>query len=885
MKKILTVSVVLAAATGLTATFRDPGPDNAPRTWFHMIGGNVSRPGLTADLEAIAGAGIGGIQFFHGSGTPWPRTDEQIQCLSATWDDLVRFTADECRRVGLTFDMQNCPGWSMCGGPWIPHEKAMRRLVCFEPGRKPRFRADDDYRELFTLTFPRPAGFGEPNHQPVSVTGRRDERLFDFGKPVTVRSLTLPNPSRAGIHAWAYEPGVTFILQAETAHGWRTISTREMPRDAWQDDQALTFAVPETTAAKWRLTVRHRHGFGRFQPVFSPVARLDNWQALAGWCFRDFKAKGTPAVFGAPAHAEKATLVFGHVNMKRRNAPAPREATGWECDKLDPLGANAMFDAYIGRLAKGPLAGRLRGLLIDSWECGCQNWTWKMEEHFERLNGYALRPHLPAVFGYPVADAATTEKFLRDWRRTLSRLVEDNFYGTLAKRAHELGLTVQFETAFSDVVPGDALRYWKYADIPMCEFWQPHGNAGGYVYSDDFKPVRPCVSAAHVYGKPRVAAEALTSFSLTWDENFQRFKDDADYHLFRGVTHLVFHTYTHNPQTGERFLPPGTSFGRAIGTPFLRGQTWWRFMPQLTAYLSRCTYMLERGKPVVDVLWMLGDDTPYRPPENAPFPAGYKYDYCNADALVTRAAAKDGRIVFPDGMSYTALWIPDGTFLLPETEAKVAALAKGGAKVIRGQLAIDWPSQLDKLGFRPTEWYQRRDGKEDIFFVRLPGGETAFVTVADGKKTVLDPITGETRAAWRETLAARPTRPLSFAPVQTYPAWATARTYRAVVESTAPAARPVILSLGRVRDWAEVFVNGKKAAVLWCAPYVCDLTPLLKKGTNEVTVTVTSTWFNRLVRDASLPEKDRRTWVIAGPRKDAPLREAGLLGPATLTAD
>jgi hypothetical protein len=48
---------------------------------------------------------------------------------------------------------------------------------------------------------------------------------------------------------------------------------------------------------------------------------------------------------------------------------------------------------------------------------------------------------------------------------------------------------------------------------------------------------------------------------------------------------------------------------------------------------------------------------------------------------------------------------------------------------------------------------------------------------------------------------------------------------------------------------------------------------------------VTSTWFNRLVRDASLPEKDRRTWVIAGPRKDAPLREAGLLGPATLTAD
>ena len=35
-----------------------------PQTWFHLIGGNVSKDGITADLEAIARAGIGGIQFF-----------------------------------------------------------------------------------------------------------------------------------------------------------------------------------------------------------------------------------------------------------------------------------------------------------------------------------------------------------------------------------------------------------------------------------------------------------------------------------------------------------------------------------------------------------------------------------------------------------------------------------------------------------------------------------------------------------------------------------------------------------------------------------------------------------------------------------------------------
>lgn len=65
-----------------------------PETWFHIIGGNASKEGLTADLEAIRDAGLSGIQFFHGGGhsgvTPWPGLeDRQIPCLSAAWDDLT----------------------------------------------------------------------------------------------------------------------------------------------------------------------------------------------------------------------------------------------------------------------------------------------------------------------------------------------------------------------------------------------------------------------------------------------------------------------------------------------------------------------------------------------------------------------------------------------------------------------------------------------------------------------------------------------------------------------------------------------------------------------------------------------------------------------------
>jgi hypothetical protein len=65
-------------------------------------------------------------------------------------------------------------------------------------------------------------------------------------------------------------------------------------------------------------------------------------------------------------------------------------------------------------------------------------------------------------------------------------------------------------------------------------------------------------------------------------------------------------------------------------------------MPDFNNYLARCTYMLERGKPVSDVLWYLGDELDHKPDQNADFPAGYKYDYCNPDVLLNRLKVTDG---------------------------------------------------------------------------------------------------------------------------------------------------------------------------------------------------------------------------------------------------
>ncbi|MBO7721869.1 MAG: hypothetical protein J6T01_05640 [Kiritimatiellae bacterium] len=856
MKKTIVAAAFAACSAAAAAS------EYSPEAWFHFIGGNASKEGIVADLDAIKEAGIGGVHFFHGGwkgGTLWPGVKESMPCLSEKWEDLVAFLAGECAKRGIAFKMQNCPGWSMSGGPWVPVERAMRKLVCFEPGKEPKWDKDDDYREIGAVTFP----VGETLVEQVC-------------------SVTFPNPQQI-CHHWAYEPDAELLIYEDGKEVFR----RRCPQGAWQDSAGMTFVLPRRlnpVMHKLRAEVHSRHCDAReVKVVFGrQTGILDDWESKAALGLREFRMTrdDTPVNFDL-----KKTLVFGHVNAKRVNGPAPGEATGWECDKMDRRGCEANWSGYIGKLAAGPLkGGMLKGVTVDSWECSVQSWTWKMESEFKRLNGYELREWLPALFGYILVSPAATERFLLDWRRTCSRLIEDNYYGAMADIAHRNGMTIQFETAFGDVINGDILRYWKYADEPMCEFWSPFRNDEGFVGSHDFKPIRPCVSAAHIYGKKRVTAESFTSFKLTFNESMQELKENANRHFARGLTHIVFHTFTHNPVVGGK--PPGSSFGNAIGTPFLRLQPWWKYMPCFTAYLERCGRQLERGKPVVDILRYLGDDFNHKPGERGDlFENRYKYDYLNNDALMTRADVRGGRIVFPDGMSYRVLWLPSGTFLLPETKARLDELEKKGARIIRGPFKPDWPSPLESIGRTGKDlwWYQRRDGDEDVFFISELDGRSQFLVGRGGAWTSLDPVSGETKPCDpKSRVRAKPPRVTALAakPREDYPIGATERIYD--IEFDLDEVSPATLDLGRVCHWATVKVNGTVAAKLWCKPFGCDVTRLLRRGRNVVEVSVTSTIYNQLVVDAGKPEADRATWTICGPGADAPFAEAGLVGPVTL---
>ena len=385
-----------------------------------------------------------------------------------------------------------------------------------------------------------------------------------------------------------------------------------------------------------------------------------------------------------------------------------------------------------------------------------------------------------------------------------------------------------------------------------------------------------------------MSAEALTSFELTFDENFNDWKKIIDKHFARGVTHIVFHTFTHNPIVGGK--PPSSSFGRKIGSPFLRDQTWWAYMKHFSKYIERCGEELERGSPAVDILMYLGDDVNHKPSERELlFGNRYKYDYLNFDALATRLEVKDGKLVFPDGMSYRVLWIPEGTYLLPATEKRFFELEAKGARIVRGDFKPDWPSPLYALLGRDASdvagWYQRRDGEREIFFVVEKDGRSGFYHIDDSGISFYDPVSGKVGPAGRTLRNGTAKKEnVALSPMRAYLPRDTERVYSGTVEIMADADK-VVLDLGEVKSWATVFVDDRKVADLWCAPYSCDITPFVKKGgVARIRVEVVSTWYNALVEDAKNPVKERKTWTKFGPDENAQIRKAGLLGPVSLTS-
>ena len=140
LNKHITVVISLVASIPSFAqkdTFNEmaitPQDQHKPLIIWQWMDGLVTKEGITRDLEAFKEAGLAGMQNFQIGGPQQMRIGNPENAIgSENWKNLLRWTLDECERLGLTFGTHNCPGWSSSAYPSVTPELSMQKLVFSE---------------------------------------------------------------------------------------------------------------------------------------------------------------------------------------------------------------------------------------------------------------------------------------------------------------------------------------------------------------------------------------------------------------------------------------------------------------------------------------------------------------------------------------------------------------------------------------------------------------------------------------------------------------------------------------------------------------------------------------------------------------------------------
>jgi len=741
------------AGPTLEEGFARPPISARPWVYWFWLNGNITSNGITADLEAMQRAGIGGVLIMEvDQGTP-----KGAAAFGGTeWRKLFQHVCAEAHRLGLQVNMNNDAGWCGSGGPWITPELAMQKIVWTE------------------TNLSGPAHFEATLVQPQAVA--------NFYRDIAV--LAFPTPTAEG----RIED-----IQGKAAFVPKRIS----PRSTWP------VLPPQATISRQRVV--------NLTDRLGPSGHLD-WNVPPGhWTI----------------------LRLGHTTTGTDNHPAPEAGRGLECDKLSPKGADAMFAGLIDKLITDsrPLAGNtLISTHIDSWEVGSQNWTPRFAEEFQRRRGYDLRNFLPVFTGRVVDSLEVSERFLWDVRQTVSDLLVENYAGRLRQRAHQHGLRLSIEAY--DGNPCDDLSYAGRADEPMAEFWSWGVNTA---YS-----CTEMSSAAHVYGKPILGAEAFTATDgEKWQLHPAAIKTLGDWAFCEGINRFVFHRYALQPWQDR---PPGMSMG-PWGLHYERTETWWEDSAAWHEYLARCQFLLQQGLFVADLCYLEPEGSPQRftltlpgREGNTPQRPEYNFDGCPPEVVLTRMSVKDGRLVLPDGMTYRMLVLPEVQTMTPPLLRRIKELVRAGATVV-GPPPAKSPSLSD---------YPKCDVEVKSLAAELWGGGQDGNVANRGRRA--ECRFGKGRIVWDGTTAAADqssAHPLEKAKWIWYsegnPAVAAPvakRYFRRIVEleqNRKLASARIVLTADNA---FELWVNGQAGGTgdSWEHAYTFDITRLLKPGANLLAV-------------------------------------------------
>ncbi len=713
--------------------FLNPPDSSKPWVFWMWMNGNITKEGITLDLEAMKRMGIGGAICFN-SAVGIPRGS--VDYASEVWMDATEHALKEADRLGLQISLHNSPGYSGSGGPWVTPEMSMQQLVWTETQIKNQksininlpqpFARMDYYRDAFVLAYPSLSVENELMSEKVTriladgkeidktflfdgnsdtkiridpISGQQSTFLMEFAEPFEARSITLnrkpeiphdlfdgprDHPPRFDLET--SDNGKDFVKIAS----FNCPELREMATPAMQNFKVVK-------AKYYRLVTA--------DPTWISGVELHSAPRLGGWpgktsCthgsfagneadltdellikpesvidLTSFMDKSGILKWESPSKGNWTIIRIGHTTTGEEPAAHPDAGKGLEIDKFRKEALDFYFEKFsmqvVNRLQKYKGKSFI-GFTTDSWEAGKQNWTIHFPQEFETRRKYKLTPWLLAMTGRIVGSVDETERFLWDARKTQAELLSANYYGHWQEWCHQQGLQYHAEPYGDGNL--DSLEIGQHLDVPMAEFWTR------YIYGRDTYS-KQAVSQGHVYGKSVVAAEAFTGMPATskWTDYPYSLKAEGDWFYTLGINRLVFHTFVHQPYTTGF---PGITMG-PFGTHFDRNNTWTEQASGWTDYLRRAQYLLQQGLSVADVCYFKGDEPESGVPDIYPLmPEGIVGDVIGRDALFSRFSIQDGKIVLPDGMSYRLCILANVQAILPETLKRLKYLVDQGMTLV-----------------------------------------------------------------------------------------------------------------------------------------------------------------------------------------------------------
>lgn len=366
--------------------FASPPFDCGPWVYWFWLDVNVTREGITADLEAMKRVGIAGVLIMDvDEGTPPSFNGSKFG--DAQWYDLFKFACEEANRLGIEVNMTNDAGWCGSGGPWITPELSMQVVIwsttSVAGGQPVKIQLPQPearmgyYRDIAVLAFPTPA---------AEKTGK-GYRIKDL------HGLTEGEPPAHGA-----EDNVPTCLN------WDAI-----PADALIQQSDIRDVTEKMD----------KHG------VFHGELPPGEWTVLRF-------GHTTTGVNNHPAPVGGLGLETDKLSRKATLFQF-EELMGRIVKKIGPLTGKTLVATH-----------------IDSWEIGVQNWTPAMRSDFERLRDYDLLPYLTVLTGRVVESLEISQRFLWDFRKTIGDLLVENYAVAMRDVAGRHGLRLSIEGYFGE---------------------------------------------------------------------------------------------------------------------------------------------------------------------------------------------------------------------------------------------------------------------------------------------------------------------------------------------------------------------------------------------------------------------------------------------------